>query len=534
MFKCQNRLAVIALLACAQFREAQATQNTVDQHENVTAPITVADLQEDVRILRSVYEALHPGLYRYNTKAQMDRHFDDLSNYFANERSLPDAFVAFSQFAAKIRCGHTFANPANQGDAIAKAFITGPWRVPFLFKWIARNENRFEMIVTADLSGTGEIPRGGRIESINGIASDRIYAQLMTIARADGANDAKRRANIELTGEGDREAFDIYFPLFFGASDRFEIRLETPQKKVTAVSVAGMTAAERRAAIEMLAATRGLSSEESDEGAKEFGWRFEDVAEGVVRLKMPTWAVYNSKWDWQAYLDKQYSALQERHVRGLIVDLRGNEGGSDVGLVIASYFTQQPLKSAGQYRFTRYRTVPESLRPYLDTWDRSFFDWNEDAKPASSGYWRMTKFDDGADGDVIQPARRRLDAKLIVLTDANNSSATGQFAQLIKQTRIGTLIGQPTGGNQRGINGGAFFFVMLPHSKIELDLPLVALFPKTDDLPDGKVLPFEDVSNEGIQPDVVVDVKREDIAMGRDAELERAIQEVQDSKPTMP
>ena len=37
-----------------------------------------ADLQSDAVILRKAYEALHPGLYRYSSKAEMDTKFDAL------------------------------------------------------------------------------------------------------------------------------------------------------------------------------------------------------------------------------------------------------------------------------------------------------------------------------------------------------------------------------------------------------------------------------------------------------------------------
>ena len=49
------------------------------------------------------------------------------------------------------------------------------------------------------------------------------------------------------------------------------------------------------------------------------------------------------------------------------------------------------------------------------------------------------------------------------------------------------LVGQPTGGNQRGITGGAFFFLRLPNSKIEVDVPLIGQYPATEQ-PDGGLL----------------------------------------------
>jgi C-terminal processing protease CtpA/Prc len=94
-----------------------------------------------------------------------------------------------------------------------------------------------------------------------------------------------------------------------------------------------------------------------------------------------------------------------------------------------------------------------------------------------------------------------------VLVGAVNSSATFQFALAVKQSGLGRLVGQPTGGNRRGINGGAFFFVRLPRTGLEVDLPLVAGFPATPQ-PD-----------EGVTPDVLVTPNVADIASGRDAEL---------------
>ena len=62
--------------------------------------------------------------------------------------------------------------------------------------------------------------------------------------------------------------------------------------------------------------------------------------------------------------------------------------------------------------------------------------------------------DDANSGLTIRPAGRAFRGQLIVLTDASNSSATFGFSQLVKASRLGVLIGEPTGGNRRGINGG--------------------------------------------------------------------------------
>lgn len=73
------------------------------------------------------------------------------------------------------------------------------------------------------------------------------------------------------------------------------------------------------------------------------------------------------------------------------------------------------------------------------------------------------------------------------------------------------LFGQQTGGNLRGINGSGFFFVRLPETGLEFDLPIVGDFPRTPQ-PDR-----------GLSPDVSIGTSQGDIASGRDRCLEAAL-----------
>src|SRR5271156_6844416 len=109
-------LVILALILPA-IVAAQATPPTL---------LKSIDLQADVVILRQAYEQLHPGLYRYNTKPKIDAAFNELNQRLAHDQSLQDAFLAFSEFAAKVRCGHTQANPFNQSKTIVDALFRSP------------------------------------------------------------------------------------------------------------------------------------------------------------------------------------------------------------------------------------------------------------------------------------------------------------------------------------------------------------------------------------------------------------------------
>ena len=414
--------------------------------------ISSAKLLQDVEVIQCAYEQAHPGLYRYNTKAQMAGHFAALRTEFVRDRTLAEAYITVSQFLAKVKCGHTYANFFNQPKEVVQALFTGKNRVPFAFRWI-----HGRMIVTRDLSPEPKLKAGTEILAIGGIRSPDILTRLMTIARADGSNDAKRVAYLEVLGTSKYEAFDIFLPLFFPEiGEKMELLVREPATDAPVTTTVSAQDNDQREAL-------AKQNKEPQRGESEPLWRFEQLDERTGYLRMPSWALYNSKWDWKAFLERGMDDLIERHVPGLIVDLRGNEGGQDVGNTLIARMTPKKVVYDRYQKYTRYRSLPlpKSFDAYLDTWDWSFKDWGQSAKEDRVGFFRMTKFDDDDKGDVISPAGRRYEGRVVVLIGASNSSATFQFAQVIKENRLATLVGQMTGGNQRGINGGAFFFVTL-------------------------------------------------------------------------
>ena len=473
-----------------------------------TSIIPSPKLLEDVSVLQCIYETAHPGLYRYNTKAQIEGHLAALRARFAQDRTLADAYVAVSQFLAKIRCGHTYANFFNQPKAVVSALFEGKNRVPYCFRWIGRR-----MIVTKDLSPESRLKPGSEVLSIGGIPVPEILAKLMTVARADGSNDAKRLAYLEVRGTSKYEAFDIFLPLLFPTiGDRMDLRVIEPGS-TSPVTIA-VDADQRR--------TLAKASREPQRGKSEPLWAFERIDDRTSYLRMPSWALYNSKWDWSSFLERGFDDLVDRHVAALIVNLRENEGGQGVGDTVIARISTREVHGNRYRHYTRYRSLPKVFDPYLDTWDWSFKDWGQAAKEDRDGFFRMTRFDEGEKGNIIAPHGRRFEGRVIVLVGAVNSSATFQFAQVVKENRLATLVGQTTGGNQRGINGSAFFFVTLPNSQIEVDLPLVGTFAGDGPWPDGSVIPFRTIRDAGIEPDVPITPSIEDIARGIDSELQAA------------
>lgn len=288
----------------------------------------------------------------------------------------------------------------------------------------------------------------------------------------------------------------MFFPQ---KGSRFALAVKTPgSSKTKNAAVDAITYEERLGEMDAKLNTEG----------SEPVFEYRTIDPKTAYLRMPSWALYDSKWDWKKFLNDSIDDLIDKQTPNLIVDIRENEGGMDVGDVLVSRIASSDVRTTAIKRFVRYRQIPADLKPYLDTWDRSFDDWGDAATDPKDGFYTLKRYDDIPGGNVIVPSGRRYTGKVYVLIGPVNSSATFQFAQLVKTNKLATLVGQTTGGSQRGINGGAFYFLKLPNSKIEVDLPLIGQFPVTS-MPDS-----------GIMPDIYVRPSSKGIAAGRDAEIE--------------
>lgn len=456
------------------------------------------DWSGDVTVLGAAWTALHAGLYRYTTQEALTAGLAALAQAWAAPSNFRTRLLALTRVTASLRCSHTYPSPHNSPDDTVAKMYPDRSLVPFRFRWIAGR-----MVITHDDGPAPLFPQGTVVTAINGVDTGRLLDELITLARADGSNDVKRINLMEVRGSEQYEALDIHLPLILPLRDTGVFTLSTGQD----VEARLLTREERDARRE---STPSMVASEDNP------WRLERRSDGIAVLTMPTWALYDTAFPWETWLEDTMDDLASE-ARGLVVDLRGNEGGQDCGNVILSRLLERPLALSRDQNWTRYRRVPDELRPFLTTWDPSFYDWGDQATPSAErpGYFRLER--DGARGEPerLLPAGRRFAGPTVVLCDASNSSATFSFCQAVKESGAARLIGGTTGGNLRGLNGGGFFFLRLPSSRLVVDLPLIASFPARPQ-PDA-----------AIEPDIPVGLTAEDILLGRDPVMAAAFQEIE-------
>ena len=112
----------------------------------------------------------------------------------------------------------------------------------------------------------------------------------------------------------------------------------------------------------------------------------------------------------------------------------------------------------------------------------------------------------------MKPHPKSFGGKTYLIVDPGNASAAFQFADYIQSNDLATVVGQSTGGNKQGINGGNYLFLSLPNSKVEVDIPIFFQSQGSDR------------KDEGVIPDIQVKRQPGDLAAGSDREIETIIQ----------
>ncbi|WP_338848679.1 S41 family peptidase [Massilia sp. W12] len=454
--------------------------------------LTPAQAAQEMRIVKRSLQALHPALTKYRSQAEIEQAFARFESAAQAAGDSSRMYLAVAQLSAFIRCSHTWPNVNNQQGGSKAALLGAANKLPFTLRLV---QGRWLVLASA----VPEVAAGDEIVALNGLSAPQIVAQMLPYLRADGASDAKRLQQLN-HDRSDYSQMDMLWPLLSPPlAGRYRVQLRQPDSSVTReLEAPALTLQARAAAL----AKQGVSGPDS-------AWRFQ-IQGQTGYLTLPNFAFWNSKFDWAGFLRQSFAELQARQTPYLVIDIRQNEGGDGaIADALLSYLLKQPLQYSLQQNISQYERVPYNLVRYLDTWDYSFFDRTGEVEKLNSGTASGKYLVTARQGmHTITPQPRPYAGKVYLLISAENSSATFVLAKLSKQSGAATLVGQSTGGNLRGLNGGQLTWLTLPHSGVALDIPLLA-GQYSADTPDA-----------GIAPDVPVQRSFAAQRAGRDEEME--------------
>jgi hypothetical protein len=456
--------------------------------------IPADDMRKDYAIAKKAFLEMHPGLYRYSSRESIDAAFNGYENGFNKPMTYAEAYLNFSKMIAHIKCGHTYANFYNQSPIVKELVFKQKDKLPFCFAIIDQ-----KMIITGNVSGDPRFTPGTEIISINDISADDILNSLISIVKADGSNDGKRLKDLEVSGMGRYEAFDIYQPLLFPPiADGYKIQAKAyGSNELISASVKALTREERK---------KGLNIKDPTNDEL---WEYKIINNNTAYLKLGTFVTWQMKMNWKAFIDKAFADMEQKRIPHLVIDIRNNEGGDDevVGYVVKA-IAKKPVSADPSLKMVRYKSIPADIQPYLSSWNDDFKKPSLKKTDPFEGLFETTN---SGDAKNIPAQKNAYQGKVYLLVNEHNSSATFYMAQIIKNNQLATLVGQTTGGSQRGLNGDQTAFLKLPHSKIELDIPLIGTF-------------YNGKPDNGIEPDIIVKPSVQALLEKRDLEMEKVLE----------
>lgn len=503
---------VLFLLLLVHQGWAQSTKHlsranqSIDSLSIYNRQLNPGEMKQDLQVFLDIRKKANSGLYRYHTPKQVD----SIYQWAFRQVRQPMSTVAFYKIILQLTdfegsC-HNYTEP---DAALVGYFNRQRGFFPFALKYIDGN-----MIFN---SKTPDIPVGSRIMSINGVADKDLMQSFYKYMTSDGFIQTQKQSGSVNRSYGLRYLYE------YGINDSFAIRFTAPgTTRQQTVTVPAVSLEEQKANL-IRRHSAPVDSLIDYNVQPKYSFKMVNPSTGLLSLRIfsmasdaadPAFPVY------VAFLDSVFQALSHNSILHLILDIRGNPGGSDPTF-------EQPMMYLTDTSFkenTLAYTIFDNGIPYEEYfWGVSTAERLDSAGKVAGKAFLKDYFPALHNGrnmqnpkynPVYHPKSPGFKGKLYLLIDENVASAASHLASLVKAyARNVTIVGVETVGGYYVHNGHASMIYELPHSKIKTKFSIVYVeqdAPVKPDQPEGR----------GIIPDYTVWPSFSDFMQNRDTQME--------------
>ena len=461
------------------------------QSSPVIGKLQPAEAQADFDLMRKALEEAHTGLYRFSTKAEMDKAFEAQRAKLSRPVTKLEFLAVVAETLANIRCGHTGVTPDNEFQAAAGNAPRFPLRVLI--------EGRRLMVLVNGTPNDQTIRPGMEILEINGRKSSDILKRILPMMSADGDIETGKLRQIE-------RRFGRDYWLLVEQVGEFTVKARDATGATVTTKLIGLKETD-------WGKSQNPVNAEAQAKTAKLQWSRENLA--LRFLKDPDVAQIRidgfGGQDYPLWIENTFKTLREKGTRALILDLRANGGGADMyGAMLVSYLTDKPFR---YFDHINVKTISPSFKAHSDWRAEREGQLREDMQPnPAGGYLVPAKLHPGVAEQ--QPGKYPFLGKVFVLIDGGTFSTAADFCAVAHHLKRATFIGEETGGGYYGNNSGMQTILTLPNSKARIRVPMYEYWNAT---------PGYDGKRRGTRPDYTVETKAANLLRGVDEQLELAL-----------
>jgi hypothetical protein len=427
-------------------------------------------LRADIDTLHNWVLSSHPKLYSNADSVATEKKWQQVRNELKDSMSRSAFMKVLAPLLAQYNDGHTFVETDFESPELT-AFKANGGR--FLSYEVTIQEN--EVWVKKDHDTLAQVKPGSRILSINSKPINEIIKELYSAMSGD--YKANRLASVS-------RLFGFLLWNQYGWSAPYSIQLKEPDGTVRSI---------RSAAVSVDDYLKNLFPSPL--------WTMDIFPEenlAVIECRSYSGNIERIR----EKLDSFFTIIKQRNIQHVALDLRRNGGGNSmIGTLFLSYLTQKPLLSVNSKSFReskRLHALP------ADFWLKKQFDnalktWKRD------GEFLTTFFESDNPLQLTKP-ELFFNGDFYLLTSARTYSSAHMTAMQVKCSKLGVIIGQPT-GEQIDLTG-EILNSKLPHTNIFVYIP-TAKFTSSCKWSEKM----------GVQPDHVVAFDPKDLTNAVDTEL---------------
>lgn len=383
----------------------------VNYREQKIAP---AALRNDFMLLRDTLQKVHPGIYRYKTKAEISRVFDSCNASIKDSMTVADFYALIKFTIAAFEDGHSNARlPKQVSDDYMANVKVFPAMVMFIngHAYVYCNKQNNELT-------------GAEILLINNRPMKNILQRLFDFVPSDAG--IQSRKNWELP-----EYFNMLYNTVFGKADEYQVTYRTVKGETVTTTLHA----------DVMLNIKCTPPAVFMRPSKYLTLTYEQGNVAVLTIKtFFDGFLQQTGENFKMFLDSAFTDISNKKTAKLIIDIRRNQGGNDEnGALLYAYLSQKTFK-------------------YYDSLETTT------EKFAESRHSNLK---------LQQPKPNSFAGQVYILADGRSFSASSEFSSIIKTNNRGLFIGEENGGGYYGNTSGDDVTVTLPTSQISCRVPLL-------------------------------------------------------------